>query len=269
MVDGGRVTLEERLELLKQYGRAYGDLKLAVGWTLGMVGDNAKVSRHWQSRPDRLRDAQHGAGLFHRGITHNPVISLKASGLLGIDIDGPAGRKLLYEVIPEGLPATVIVRSGREDVGWHAWFRPPEGGTHHKIEFGADGLELVSDGYLVCPPAIHGATQRPYSFAAGRAPWEIEIATFPDAVYQRLTSLKRQSNEAERSDDHSPIPFGGRHKHLLRLGCAMRRAGAGEATILAALYAENERRCVPPQESHLVEALATDIVARYPPGVRA
>ena len=54
----------------------------------------------------------------------------------------------------------------------------------------------------------------------------------------------------------------------MRLACAMRRIGAGRETILAAIRAENERRCVPPKEDAHLRALAKDIVGRYPPGAR-
>jgi hypothetical protein len=48
----------------------------------------------------------------------------------------------------------------------------------------------------------------------------------------------------------------------------MRRAGAGEAAIAAALLSENERRGDPPKPDHVVRDLARDIVKRYAPGAR-
>ena len=163
----------ERLELLEQHGRAYGELRLAIGVTDGLEGDAAKRSRHWQSRPFRLAGADHRAGIL-RGIgERNPVISLAASNLIGVDVDGEAGRALCHELVPGGLPSTVVVRSGRADGGLHLWYRPPGGSRPAKIEFSGDGLEVSSDGYLVCPPAIHGDTGRLYELVPGHAPWEI------------------------------------------------------------------------------------------------
>jgi hypothetical protein len=259
-----------RAEVLERHGRAYGDLRLAVGWTLGLEGDAAKVSRKWQSHPDKLADANHGASLFRgRGIARNPVVSLAASGLIGVDVDGEPGRRLLKELVPNGFPPTVVVKSGRADGGWHAWFRPCAPARHAKIEFSDAGVGLVSDGYLVCPPALHAGTGRPYVFATGRAPWEIEIAEFPADVYEVLTQQRERREELERGDDTSPVEAGSRHRHLFRLGCAMRRVGVGEETILAALRFENKRRCLPPQDDTTVKLLARDIVTRYAPGVAA
>ena len=81
-----------------------------------------------------------------------------------------------------------------------------------------------------------------------------------------LEAHVRRHDDAERADDSSPVTAPGRHRHLLRLGCAMRRVGAGERTIAAALLAENAARCTPPKDEQLVLELAKDIVNRYPPG---
>lgn len=253
--------------LLERHGRAYGHLRLAIAWTDGLEGAAAKVSRGWQRNPIRLANADHGAGLFSRDLTRNPVVSLRASKLVGVDVDGEAGRRLVRELVSDGFPLTVAVRSGRADGGHHLWFRPCSGARHHKIEFSGDGLELVTDGYLVIPPAIHGETGQPYRFVPGRAPWEVDVAEFPADLYAALALRDARDDAAERGDDRSPVPGGRRHRHLLRLGCAMRRVGAGERTILAALLVENERRCQPPKDERLVRELARDIATRYPPGV--
>jgi hypothetical protein len=256
----------DRLSALAEHGSAYGRLRLAIGWTIGLDGPDAKVSHRWQSSPDRLADPEHGAAILAgRGIAKNPVVSLRASGLIGVDIDGLAGRDLLNRLVPDGFPATVVVKSGH---GWHAWFRPCVGARHSKIEFAVDGLELVSDGYLVIPPAVH-PSGREYVFADGRAPWEIELAEFPAAIYDALLKHSRRSGEHERGDDASPLPPGARHRHLRRVAGAMRRAGAGEASIAAALLVENQRRCDPPKDERVVRELARDIATRYPAGARA
>lgn len=261
-------VVDSRLKALERYGRVYGALGFAVGWTVGLVGDDAKVSRHWQSRPDRLADPEHGAALLRgRGMNRNPVVSLKQSFLLGVDIDGPAGRALLGELVPDGLPRTVVVRSGRSDGGMHAWFRPPENCRHHKLEFGKK-LVLSADGYFVAPPGVH-ASGAVYSFAPGRSPEEHPIAVFPADVYQRLLKHNRQSNGAAREDDSTPITEPGRYLHLRRLGCSMRYAGFGLVPIRAALLAENETRCQPQLDEEEVTTLADDIVTRWQAGGRA
>ncbi len=62
-----------------------------------------------------------------------------------------------------------------------------------------------------------------------------------------------------------PVPEGGRSAHLLSLAGAMRRRGAGEAPIVAALLEENIARCAPPIPEPEVRAIAAS-VCQYEPG---
>lgn len=201
-----------------------------------------------------------------RGQKRNPAVCLQASGLVGIDLDGTEGRALAHDLAPEKWPPTVAVRSGRRDAGLHMWYRANAKTRKHKIQL-ASTLMLSEDGYFICPPAIHTQAGRPYEFLPGRAPWEIEITPFPDWLQERLTAVTGKQDVGQRADDHSPITEGERHHHLRRIAGAMRRAGAGEPAIAAALLSENERRCSPPKEARIIRALAHDIAVRYPPGI--
>jgi hypothetical protein len=214
-----------------------------------------------------LPDGPFGEALLAgRGQTRNPIVVLVPSGLLALEVDGETGRALLRELVGRGLPKTVAVRSGRVDGGVHLWFRTSSPTPVVKIEL-ADKVTIVKDaGYLVAPPAIHATTGALYHFCSGLAPWEIGIAAFPAALLDHLARADRRRNEGERRDDTSSVEPPGRHAHLLRLAGAMRRVGAGEPTIAAALLAENARRCSPPKEQHEVRALARDVCHRYPPG---
>lgn len=256
-------------ETLNRHGRAYGALSFVVAFTVGLTGDDAKTSKRWQSHPHQLANAEHGAAiLVGRGLSRNPVVALRASNLIGVDIDGDAGRLLCRKLVPDGLPPTVSAQTGRPDGGLHLYYRPPPGGSYDaKIEFG-EALKMSSDGYLVLPPATHGDTGRRYAFLEGHAPWARPIAVLPKAILETLAGHKERGDEAARADEASPIAEGGRHRHLLRIGCAMRRAGAREESIRSALLVENEIRCSPPKDKHIVHALALDIATRYPPGAR-
>jgi hypothetical protein len=103
-----------------------------------------------------------------------------------------------------------------------------------------------------------------YAFAHERSPWEIDLATVTEAqlapFIERARALRRSPAVA-----NGPVREGGRHRHLLRLGGAMRRVGACEEAIVAALIAENVCVCEPPQDERLVRALAHDTAARYQP----
>jgi hypothetical protein len=150
----------------------------------------------------------------------------------------------------------------------HLWYRAPAGATKTKIQFAAK-VTLSSDGYFIVPPAWHADAQTRYSFLPGHAPWECTIAPFPMRLLETLRTHERSDDEQSRGDDKSPLGEGDRHPHLLRIGGAMRRAGAGEEAIRVALLSENARRCTPPKDEQTVIALARDIATRYPPGARA
>jgi hypothetical protein len=255
-----------RLELLERHGRAYGDLRLAIAFSDGLEGDDAKrvTRKGWPNTP-RLADAGHGAGLLRRGVNRNPAVVLAASDLVGIDIDGPEGAELLRKINPRPsvrqLPRTIAVATGK---GWHLWYRRPEGLTGcAKIELGPEGLEIAKDGYLIAPPAIH-SSGRVYRFAEGLAPWEIAPAVVTHEQLAPFLAYAKTSRAAEIAST-GPISEGGRHRHLFRVGCAMRRVGAGEESIRAALIAENAQRCEPPKAEWLVRELARDIADRYQP----
>ncbi len=256
--------MSERADLLERYGRVYGELGLAIAFTDGIEGEDAKrVTRKGWNRTPKLADGSFGAAfLAGRCLQRNPVVVLGASGLIGVDIDGPEGAQLLRRITSERLPQTVTVETGK---GWHLWYRRPDGlAGAAKIELGPEGLEVAKDGYLVAPPALH-PSGHVYGFAAGREPWSVEIAELD--VEPFLAHAKR-SRTAEIAS-HGPSVAGGRHRRLRRLAGAMVRVGATDAAILAALLVENEHGCSPPKDERLVRELARDIATRYRPSETA
>ena len=254
-----------RAELLEQHGRAFGALRLAVAFTAGLDGDDAKrvTARGWDRTP-RLADPEQGAAILRtRGERRNPAIVLRPSGLVGVDVDGPEGVELLRRLVPEGMPRTVAVETGK-NAGYHLWYLAPDGGRSAFVELGPEGVTTKAGQYIIAPPAVH-PSGRVYRFADGRAPWELELAVLPLRLLERFERASHRERE-RRAVTVGPVTAGGRHDHLMRLGCAMRRRGAGEATIAAALVVENRDRCTPPKDERLVLDLAADIANRYPPG---
>jgi hypothetical protein len=267
------VTVDELRKRREQCGRAYGEEHLAIAFTVGISADDDqfKVAKGWEpTKP--LPGGDFGAALLAaRCERRNPIMVLANSNLIGIDVDGEGGRRLRRELVPEWFPRTVCVRTGRVDGGAHLWYRPPIGVkvAKHKIEFKTDGRLVMSrNGYLLVPPAWHAEAGRYYEFEPGLAPWETPITVLPGRLLERLTARVRVDDDADRADDETPLEPGQRHRHLLRIGCAMRRAGAGEPAIRAALLSENERRGNPPKPETVVVDLARDIVKRYAPGAK-
>ena len=253
-----------RLADVERIAREYGRLRLAVAFTDGIEGEAAKrITGSW-NRTDPLPGEKFAAGYVSaRCKSKNPAIVLAPSGLLGIDIDGPEGAARFAEVVGD-LPTTVTVDTGK---GTHLYFRPPEGVRGVAgVEFGKEGGITPSAGrYFVCPPAQHkdGGV---YRFREGRAPWDVEIAGLPretlDAILRAAGTSRKEATAAEPG---AAIPEGRRNEALFTEGCALRRHGASEEAILAALIVENAARCRPPLPDDEVEAIAKSAAA-YAPG---
>src|SRR6266545_4559121 len=115
----------DRRQLLEHYGRCYAEHGLAVVWTRGLNGDDAKAvtASAWQTTQP-LSEAEFAAGLFAtRGLRANPAIAARTSGLVLIDCDTPEG---LAEIEALGLPSTVTVQSSAPHKR-HFWFKAPLG----------------------------------------------------------------------------------------------------------------------------------------------
>lgn len=261
----GFALTQQRLDALEKCGRAYAALGLAIAFTNGVSTEDQafkKATNRWQEAQP-LPDPEFAAALLKtRGATRNPILVLRASGLIGVDIDGPEGLAIARTLY--GLPATVSVTTGR---GTHLWFRAPEGTEKHKLQL-AEGITWSTDGYFVCPPSYHAERDVDYRFCKDRAPWEIELAVFPPLLIEHLLALAIRQDEEERQQWNEPLTPGQRHRHMLRIGGAMRNAGAGEQAIYHALWDENVQRGMPPKPEPQVRALAHDIATRYQPTER-
>ena len=247
----------ERRELLKAYGRWYGERHFAIVWTNTNrpdQGDPKRVTTSgWQfTKP--LANADVGETIFGRGLTCNPGINLRTSGLVGIESDGPEDLAAIEAL---ELPPTLTERSSQA-TKLHFYFRPPaelEALPKVSFRFEAGNATAAENNYYLCAPAIH-KSGTVYTHLPGPGPSSVEIATLPLDVYRRL--LARVGEErAKRRVDTGPITAGGRHEHLREISWAMRRySGASLVAIAAALLEENRSRCDPPKDESLVRQLA-------------
>jgi hypothetical protein len=106
------------------------------------------------------------------------------SWFAGFDVDPRHGgleswERLLAEAGIEP-PSTYTTRSGRNDGGFHAWFRKHEGFRLSAKHY--PGIDLKDgSGYLVMPGSIHPETGLPYTVQNGGA-----IIALPDEFYPFL-----------------------------------------------------------------------------------
>ena len=197
--------------------------------------------------------------------TANIGIACGASGLVVVDIDVKAGapgleswRDLVAEL---GASLETTVCAETPSGGLHYYYRA----NGHELRPSAgqlgDGLDVrAGPSYVLVPPSITPAGA--YTWALGCGPHEREVAPLPEALAARLATRRTSGHTAHAST--RTIPAGQRNDRLARMAGAMRRHGADEAAILAALREHNHTHCDPPLEEEELQRLAEGM-ARYAP----
>jgi hypothetical protein len=193
------------------------------------------------------------------------VVTGTRSGLLVLDVDVKHGGDVsLADLGREHgeLPLTPEAITGGG--GRHIVFRYP-GYMEVRNSAGllSPGLDIRGEGgYIVAPPSAHASGRR-YRWGDGHHPDDAELAAPPAWLLALI---------AARSNGHDPapvldgvIPESRRNTTLTSLAGSMRRRGASDSSILAALRGENDR-CRPPLGDAELRAIARS-VSRYPPAV--
>jgi hypothetical protein len=185
------------------------------------------------------------------------IVLGRVSGLIGIDVDGPDGERLLQVASgKEGTPGTLAFRTGR---GFRLLYSLEAGLTIRSWSLRRDRSEMkvLGEGSLtVMPPSLHLSGKR-YSWFLGRR----KVTMMPEWV-RRPGGHKTRSRRDNLVTIGKVIPEGQRNETLFRVACAMRGRGRTEEEILAEISTIN-RRCVPPLSPIEVMTIAQS-AARYP-----
>lgn len=194
----------------------------------------------------------------------NVAIACGPSKLVVIDLDAGKGGEETWEGLKREHSFdddTVISITGGG--GQHLVFARPNGADiRNSAGKLGEGVDVRGNGgYIVAPPSIH-PTGREYVWDANAHPGDRKPAPLPDALRAILveTSAKAAAPLPDVIPDHE------RNVTLTSLAGSMRRRGASEAGILAALVEENTR-CDPPLGLEELEGIAKSM-ARYQPAAQ-
>jgi hypothetical protein len=177
------------------------------------------------------------------------------SGLVVLDVDGPAGRGSLRSLVDRhGRFPAVWVRTGSG--GWHAYLAHPGVPVANSVRHLGDGLDVRGDGgYVVAPPSVHVAGGRyrwqsaPPSELPSVPAWLVELTMPPppppppprpvclegDMAPYVAAAVEGEAREVAEA------PRGQRNNRLFRAACRLgefARAGTlSEASVTAVLLA--------------------------------
>lgn len=181
-----------------------------------------------------------------------------ASGPVIIDQDGPEGIPSIKSL---GLPPTLKASSGRKHRR-HYYFDGAVEEVRRAIKV-LPGVDLLGDGgYVVAPPSIHPETGRPYRWVNERDPVVLD-----ESLLKTIHEIGANGKKRQAPPMPEIIYEGERDQILTSLAGSMRRRGASEEAILAALLEENELRVKPPMSLGQLKKIARSIAKKDPAAI--
>jgi putative DNA primase/helicase len=248
-VTGG--TRTTRAAAFAAHAERYSEL----GWALTRLEGKRPLDSEWQrTLPEEPGFA---AGRWSQwGQRFNMGVVLGRSGIAVFEYDRPEARDRFLELLGGLVPKTAVCRTGSGR--GHAYYLNRD----EVAPATRDGLELRAGGQqCALPPSDHPETGKPYEWVNGHAPWDLELLPLPAAIIDFFAAEPNGGAAAPIGDE---IGQGRRNSTLASLAGTMRRRGASEAEILAALEVANGERCRPPLDDDEVRRIARS-VARYQP----
>jgi len=126
-----------------------------------------------------------------------------ASGIVGIDVDGPQALERLQEISGGDIPETWSYKTPGSEAGRRLLYRLPEGigkaskwfdkleGEHSELAFLGDGQQTI------VPPSQNG---KPYTWIKGRTPKEMELAEAPEWMLSRMTGKVQAAKRKDKTE---------------------------------------------------------------------
>src|SRR6266404_1667330 len=184
------------------------------------------------------------------------------SGLIVVDIDPRhGGDKSLAELEEKYGPLPPTLESKTGGGGRHLFFWCRGAEIRNSVGKIGPGIDVRGEGgYVVLPPSAHPSGNFYEWIDEGHSP--IDMPAWLERLV--IESPSRPATAANSNGAGEKIPKGGRNDYLIRVAGGMRRQGATEEEILAALLTINANRCDPPLPEKEVEQVAKS-GARYEP----
>jgi hypothetical protein len=155
-------------------------------------------------------------------------------------------------------PGCIVTSGGG---GKHIYYHRPED-CQLTIANSKSGVSLgpgidfrAGAGYVIAPPSLHRSGRR-YTWARYAPTLPTLPAWIPEVIeQQRREKAPELSGEMLRLRGAERISTGQRHRYLLNVAASLRHQGFDQATILAALHAENTK-CEPPKSAEELSSIA-------------
>lgn len=173
-----------------------------------------------------------------------------SGGIVAIDMDidkekGKDGYHNFMEWCKENyimLPDSWLSITGRG--GYHLIYKslipvPSKIGWLEDVDIRADG------GYIVAPPSVH-PNGTCYEWEQSPEDYELIDTTDIDVEYVMNSVIVAGRPSTEPLKVPEEIPEGSRDETMFKLACKYQAMGMSDEAMLAALLAENEKRCKPP-----------------------
>lgn len=238
---------------------------VSLGWKLVPLNGKKPVWNDWPNKgistPEEVEEVWGCSVGLNVG-----AITGEESGFITLDIDAEKGGFESLKILQERfglLPETVTATTGSG--GKHIDLRYPKGnGKKYKNAVGLlgfKGIDVRADGgVIVLPPSVH-PNGKPYTWAEGHSPDEIEMADAPEWLLDAIED-KPQNPKQSVVKKSGKIEEGKRNDYLASIAGTMRRKGNSEEEIEAALLKVNKTTCNPPLDESEVAQVAKSI-AKY------
>ena len=191
------------------------------------------------------------------------------SGLIVVDVDGPAGEEALTRYGP--IPPTPTVLTGK---GRHIYFAHPGDGREIRNSGGrgqrklGDLLDSRGDGgYVVVPPSLHASGRRyRWDRENGQTPGEMRPQRLPEPILARLMAedggapaLDGEPQRAAEIPTLDEFKKGGRNETLTSYVGRLFKSGLEYREVLDLAWALNKTKGNPPMDRAEVEGIVHNI----------